>query len=106
MTIASFMGLAIYGFDFASQIPEFMNFSMKTSFMRDGVVALVLIIFGYGRETLDCDEIYCHFSDPRVLLRFLDLEKVTLQQQFTYLLLLLVLFRSFLYVALRIRCKT
>lgn len=106
MVIACFMGLAIYGFDFASQIPGIMNFSMKTSFMRDGVVALVLTLFGYNRETLDCDEIYCHFSDPRVLLRFLDLEKVTLQQQFMYLFLLLVLFRSLLYIALRIRCKT
>ncbi|XP_065359967.1 ATP-binding cassette subfamily G member 4-like [Calliphora vicina] len=106
MIIASFIGLAIYGFDFAPQIPELMNFSMKTSFMRNGVVALILTLFGYGRETLDCNEIYCHFSDPRVLLRFLDLENVTLQQQFMYLFVLLVLFRSLLYISLRIQCKT
>ncbi|KAI8123488.1 hypothetical protein FF38_11964 [Lucilia cuprina] len=106
MIIASFIGLAIYGFDFAPQIPDLMNFGMKTSFMRNGVVALVLTLFGYGRETLDCDDIYCHFSDPRVLLRFLDLEKVTLQQQFMYLFVLLVLFRSLLYISLRVQCKT
>lgn len=100
------MGLAIYGFDFATQIPDVMNYSMRTSFMRDGVVAMVLTLFGYGRETLDCDDIYCHFSDPRVLLKFLDLEKVTLQQQFMFLLGLLVLFRSLLYFSLRRRCKT
>lgn len=79
---------------------------MKISFMRDGVVALVLTVFGYNREVLDCDDIYCHFSDPRVLLRFLDFEKITLQQQFMYLFMLLVLFRTLLYISLRRRCRT
>lgn len=106
MVISSFIGLAIYGFDFAAQIPYFMNTFMKLSYMRDAVVALVLTLFGFNREVLECDVIYCHFSDPRVLLRFLDLEHVTVQQQFLIMFILCLVFRITLYISLKIRCKT
>ena len=106
MIIAPFMGLACYGFDFAAQIPDLMNLLMKVSYVRVGVVAMVLSVFGYDRAMLDCDDMYCHFSDPKVLLRFLDIEKVTLLQQFGILLGLGALYRALLYLSLRRRCGT
>ncbi|XP_059220269.1 ATP-binding cassette sub-family G member 1 [Stomoxys calcitrans] len=106
MSIAAFMGLAIYGFDFAAQISPAMDWFMTVSFMRDGVVALVITLFGYGRDILECSDIYCHFGDPRVLLKFLKLEKVTVFHQMTYLLVLFLFFRISLYVSLWRRCKT
>ncbi|XP_061390066.1 ATP-binding cassette sub-family G member 1 [Musca vetustissima] len=106
MSIAGFMGLAIYGFDFAGQISPAMDWFMKISFMRDGVVALVITIFGYGRDILDCDEIYCHFSNPRVLLKFLNLENVSVLHQILYLFVLFVVFRISLFISLWRRCKT
>ncbi|XP_073837498.1 ATP-binding cassette subfamily G member 4 isoform X2 [Musca autumnalis] len=106
MSIAGFMGLAIYGFDFANQIPPIMDWFMKISFMRDGVVALVITIFGYGRDILDCDEVYCHFQHPRVLLKFLNLENVSVLHQIMYLFVLFVVFRISLFISLWRRCKT
>lgn len=106
MTIAAFMGLAIYGFDFAPEIPPAMDWFMRISFMRDGLVGFILTLFGYGREVLHCNDMYCHFSDPRVLLKFLNLEKVTVLHQFGYLFVLLVVSRIALYLSLRRRCRT
>ncbi|KAH8418744.1 hypothetical protein KR222_010077, partial [Zaprionus bogoriensis] len=106
MMIAPFMGLAVYGFDFAPQITGGMNLLMKFSYVRVGVVALVLSVFGFQREELDCDDIYCHFSDPRVLLKFLDVDKVSILHQFGLLAMLMVFFRVLMYISLRKRCYT
>ncbi|EDV97080.1 ATP-binding cassette sub-family G member 1 [Drosophila grimshawi] len=106
MLIAPLMGLAVYGFDFASQISGGMNLLMKFSYVRVGVVALILTVFGFQREELDCDEIYCHFGDPRVLLRFLDIEKVSILHQFGLLAMLMIFFRVIMYISLRKRCYT
>ncbi|XP_034480654.1 ATP-binding cassette sub-family G member 1 [Drosophila innubila] len=104
MIIAPLMGLAVYGFDFAPQITGGMNLLMKFSYVRVAVVALVLAVFGFQREELDCDEIYCHFSDPRVLLKFLDVDKVSILHQFGILALIMIFFRVIIYISLRKRC--
>ncbi|XP_017080688.1 ATP-binding cassette sub-family G member 1 isoform X2 [Drosophila eugracilis] len=104
MIIAPLMGLAVYGFDFAPRIPAGMQLLMKFSYIRVGVVSLVLAVFGFQREELDCDEIYCHFSDPRVLLKFLDVEKVSMFHQFGILAMLMLFFRVIMYISLRKRC--
>ncbi|XP_020804575.1 ATP-binding cassette sub-family G member 1 [Drosophila serrata] len=104
MIIAPLMGLAVYGFDFAPQITGGMQLLMKFSYVRVGVVALVLAVFGFQREELDCDDIYCHFSDPRVLLKFLDVEKVSILHQFGILAMLMLFFRVIMYISLRKRC--
>ncbi|EDV39371.1 uncharacterized protein Dana_GF25279, isoform B [Drosophila ananassae] len=106
MIIAPLMGLAVYGFDFAPQITAGMQILMKFSYIRVGVVSLVLTVFGFQREELDCDEIYCHFSDPRVLLKFLDVEKVSMLHQFGLLAMLMLFFRVIMYISLRKRCYT
>ncbi|KAL7734879.1 hypothetical protein ACLKA6_011156 [Drosophila palustris] len=106
LIIAPLMGLAVYGFDFAPQITGGMNLLMKFSYVRVGVVALVLAVFGFQREELDCDEIYCHFSDPRVLLKFLDVDKVSILHQFGLLAMIMIFFRVIMYISLRKRCYT
>jgi len=104
MMIAPLMGLAVYGFDFAPQISGGMQLLMKFSYIRVGVVSLILAVFGFQREELDCDDIYCHFSDPRVLLKFLDVEKVSMLHQFGLLAMLMLFFRVMMYISLRKRC--
>ncbi|ALC45046.1 CG32091 [Drosophila busckii] len=106
MLIAPLMGLAVYGFDFAPQIGVGMNLLMKFSYVRVGVVSLILAVFGFQREDLDCDDIYCHFSDPRVLLKFLDVDKVSILHQFGLLTMLMIFFRVLMYISLRKRCYT
>lgn len=79
---------------------------MKASFIRGGVVSLVLVVFGYNRQRLDCEnELYCHFDDPRVMLRYLRVENVSLWSEIAFLAVLLVFFRVLLYISLRHRTK-
>lgn len=68
-----FLGLACYGIDFAKDVNWFIKILMKTSPLRCGAVAIVLACFGFGRTKLECNEIYCHFDDPKVLMQFLDI---------------------------------
>ncbi|KAL7012314.1 hypothetical protein ACKWTF_014763 [Chironomus riparius] len=101
--MAPFLGLAIYGFDFAADVPMLMYAAMKFSFIRGGVVSLVLTVFGFNRPKLDCKEIYCHFDDPKVLLRYLRIENVSLFKEVSILVGLMFLFRVLFYLSLRKR---
>lgn len=103
MCMAPFLGLAIYGFDFAADIPDLMNAAMKLSFIRGGVVSLILIVFGHNRNQLTCGDVYCHFDDPKVLLRYLRIEKFSLVTEIGFLVAILVLFRTLFYLSLRKR---
>uniref|UniRef100_A0A0K8WFN7 ATP-binding cassette sub-family G member 1 n=1 Tax=Bactrocera latifrons TaxID=174628 RepID=A0A0K8WFN7_BACLA len=106
LTIAPLMGLAVYGFDFAAQIPYAMNLLMKFSYIRVAVVALILTVFGFERPELECDEMYCHFGDPRVLLKFLDIEQLSMWYLFSLLTMLMLFYRVLMYLSLRRRCGT
>jgi len=83
-----------------------MNALMKTSFMRCGVVALVLTVFGLDRADLDCNEVYCHFKKPKVTLRMLDIHNSSVWMEILALLGLLVIFRFLCYIGLRWRVAT
>jgi hypothetical protein len=103
MFMAPFLGLAIYGFDFAADIPALMNLAMKLSFIRGGVVSLVLTVFGHNRPQLACSDVYCHFDDPKVLLRYLRIEDFSLLAEIGYLIAILIFFRTLFYLSLRKR---
>ncbi|XP_063221193.1 ATP-binding cassette subfamily G member 4 [Bacillus rossius redtenbacheri] len=104
--IAPFLGLAIYGFDFARSIPTWMGVLMRTSFMRCGAVALVLTVFGMDRKLLDCDEVYCHYRNPKTILQTVNIDQVPLWSEMLCLLGLAAFFRLVLYVGLRRRIAT
>ncbi|KAI9588123.1 ATP-binding cassette sub-family G member 1 isoform X1 [Glossina fuscipes] len=106
VTIATFLGTAIYGFDFVSRIPKIVDILLTFTFMRVGCKALIFTLFGFGREKLDCDDYFCHFSDPRVLLKFVGLHKTSFQEQIFLLLIMVIFFRILFYLGLRRRCKT
>ncbi|KAJ8713344.1 hypothetical protein PYW07_013714 [Mythimna separata] len=104
--IAPFLGIAIYGFDFAHEIPLMMNILMKTSFIRCGIVAMVLTIFGFDRQPLQCDDMYCHFAKPEVLIKYLDIEHSSVWLEIATMLGIMFVFRSMSYIGLRVRFST
>ncbi|XP_058830828.1 ATP-binding cassette subfamily G member 4 isoform X1 [Topomyia yanbarensis] len=103
LTIAPFLGLAIYGFDFAPQIPALMQWLMRASFIRGGVVSIVLVVFGYNRQRLDCSEMYCHFDDPKVLLHYVRIDNTTLLFELSILIAMTLFYRLLCYLSLRRR---
>ncbi|CAH1397760.1 unnamed protein product [Nezara viridula] len=107
MTMAPFFGLAQYGFDFARTMHPWMNHLVRMSFMRAGVVSIVLTVFGMDRDLLECELDYdpCHFRDPKVVLHFLDIDKVPLFRPLFDLFLSLCFFRLTFYLALKWRLR-
>ncbi|XP_055614349.1 ATP-binding cassette subfamily G member 4, partial [Uranotaenia lowii] len=103
LTIAPFLGLAIYGFDFAASIPTIMQWLMRISFIRGGVVSVVLVVFGYNRQRLECSEMYCHFDDPKVLLRYVRIDNTTLLFELGILISMTLFYRLLCYLSLRRR---
>ncbi|XP_053684808.1 ATP-binding cassette subfamily G member 4 [Sabethes cyaneus] len=103
LTIAPFLGLAIYGFDFAPQIPALMQWLMRASFIRGGVVSVVLVVFGYNRQRLDCNDMYCHFDDPKVLLHYVRIDNTTLLFELSILTAMTLFYRLLCYLSLRRR---
>lgn len=105
-TLAPFLGLGIYGFDFAPQIPFLMNILMKTSFVRCGIVATVLTVFGFDRQPLECNDVYCHFAKPDVLKKYLDIENNSVWIEIMTMIAIMLVFRTLCYVGLRWRFAT
>lgn len=101
-----FLGLAIYGFDFAKDIGTFMRLLMRTSPMRCGLAAFVIVTFGFGRKPLQCDDIYCHFADPKVLLDYLDGYDSQIYIEMAALAVSILLYRVLAYLSLRKRFAT
>nr|CAD7586375.1 unnamed protein product [Timema genevievae] len=64
------MGTGIKG------IPLLVRIAMHLSYIRYGLEGLVLSLYGYDRARSNCpkEEVYCHFSDPRVLLQDMGME--------------------------------
>ncbi|CAG2063721.1 unnamed protein product, partial [Timema podura] len=64
------MGTGIKG------IPLMVRIAMHLSYIRYGLEGLVLSLYGYDRARSNCpkEEVYCHFSDPRVLLQDMGME--------------------------------
>ncbi|XP_050543791.1 ATP-binding cassette subfamily G member 4 isoform X2 [Daktulosphaira vitifoliae] len=106
MIIAPFLGLAIYGFDFARQVPWIMDQIMQASFLRCGVIGLVLTVFGMGRKPLNCESEYCHFRNPKTLLYYLNLSRDDPLFEIIKLVIILLVFRVITYFTLRLRVKT
>ncbi|XP_014243410.1 ATP-binding cassette sub-family G member 1-like [Cimex lectularius] len=107
LSIAPFLGLAIYGFDFARDIPKYMTPLLNLSFMRSGVTALVIAVFGMNREKLECsDPVYCHFQDPEVTLYYLKLQGVSPWSEVLTLVAMVLFYRVVFYLGLKWRFKS
>jgi hypothetical protein len=49
-----------------------MQWVFEIDFMKHGNDGLVHAIFGYNRSQFECDEMYCHFRNPKTLLKMID----------------------------------
>nr|CAD7412656.1 unnamed protein product [Timema cristinae] len=105
-TVTPALVLAIYGFDFARKIPWWVNMIQRISYMRCGTVALIVTLFSLQREPLSCTDIYCHYSDPLVILKTVDMENNSICLELLILCGFMVVFRLILYLGLRWRLAT
>ena len=109
MAPASFsplLAVAVYGMGHGDSLEGYMSFLMGLSYIRYGLVAIVLSIYGMNRGELTCEyqEIgYCHYKNPELLLRDLGMADATLWGQIIALLSFTVAYRIVAYLVLRYR---
>lgn len=83
-----------------SMVTEFV---LSLSFVRYAFVAMILCQYGGNRDALDCSSFYCHFKEPKSLIKFLGVKGCKLWVQVLGLVGYLLLFRFISYVILRWR---
>lgn len=49
-----------------------MKWIFQIIFLKHANDGITQAIFGYGREKLQCDELYCHFQKPEKFLQMID----------------------------------
>lgn len=101
--IAPFLGLSVYGLDFAKNLSWFTRVLTKLSFMRSGVIANMITLFGFDRPSMECNTVYCHFKEPKKILEFVDAENVPIWLEIFGMIFFILLFRAISYGALRLR---
>jgi hypothetical protein len=100
------LALAVYGMGHGEAIEGSMSFLMGLSYLRYGLVAITDSLYGHNRPPLSClgsDFDYCHYKDPKLLLRDLGMADTTTLGQILALFAFAVLYRLVAYLALRYR---
>ncbi|XP_018356652.1 PREDICTED: ATP-binding cassette sub-family G member 1-like [Trachymyrmex septentrionalis] len=70
------MLVAVQDFGDPRPLPLYRTIPMYMSYIRYGLEALTTAMYGHGRQRLYCppEEIYCHFSSPKEVLRIIGRE--------------------------------
>ncbi|XP_070503700.1 ATP-binding cassette subfamily G member 4-like isoform X2 [Chironomus tepperi] len=80
-----FFSMSIMSIFARDTIPLFRPF-FELNFFNMGIKGAVISIFGFNRTRLDCDEIYCHFNDPKKILRDFECEIDVMQSVYTLII--------------------
>ncbi|XP_056637989.1 ATP-binding cassette sub-family G member 4-like isoform X1 [Diorhabda sublineata] len=100
--LALLVALAVYGMGYKDSIEPTMKIFMSFSYIRFGLVGATTSLLS-NRDPLECDEIYCHYRDPEVMLKDLGMKGAISFEQFTYITIFTILFRLTAYMSLKYR---
>lgn len=103
------MLLASFGLGYEeNEIPAIIRLGMNFSYLRHGVEALVMSVYGNGRGRLECPktEDYCDLRDPSALFKTVGMSDVTYWGSMSALCCMFLAFKVASYVMLRWRLST
>ena len=69
----TFAGVLIHEKD----APWLLRWNFELDFLKHSMDGMVTSIFGWNREKLECNEIYCHFQKPADLLKVIETNQNT-----------------------------
>ncbi|XP_066257383.1 ATP-binding cassette subfamily G member 4-like isoform X2 [Euwallacea similis] len=100
--LAPLLALACYGMGYRAAIEPFMKVIISFSYLRFGVVGFSTTLFS-KRDLMDCDDIYCHYRKPELLLKDMGMIGEDPRVQFSIIIAYLLLFRILAYCTLKYR---
>ncbi|XP_032515197.2 ATP-binding cassette subfamily G member 4-like [Danaus plexippus] len=86
--------------------PRFIQWIFNVSFLKHGLVGLVIAIFGLERPKLICSDLYCHYSYPRKFIKDSGMHDEKYSLAVIALLTIGSTFICLAYTALKIRLKS
>ncbi|XP_045769049.1 ATP-binding cassette subfamily G member 4-like isoform X1 [Maniola jurtina] len=89
-----------------SDAPSFVRWLFQASFLKHGLVGLVISIFGLDRPRLTCSDLYCHYSRPSQFLKDNDMAGEKFSMAVVALLAIGFVFIACAYIVLKIRLKS
>ncbi|XP_047513165.1 ATP-binding cassette sub-family G member 1-like [Pieris napi] len=101
-TLAPLLALCCYGMGFGKFIEPFMKILMSVSYLRYALSGLCLAIYN-KRPLMECDDIFCVYSDPKLLLRDVGIMNDNYIIQIVALVIFTAIHRISAYFALRYR---
>jgi len=86
-----------------SSVPFYLRWVAHISYARYAFQTTLTAVYGFGRESLQCFEPYCHFKNPKKFLETLDAVDIPVLQQIFCMIAILLVVRLFSYWALRFK---
>lgn len=85
--------------------PVFLRWMFDISFLKYSLEGATMAIFGYDREPLACNELYCHLRHPQFILKSLDMANgnYTLALIFLFGVLVFLRILAFYIMSFRLR---
>lgn len=100
--LAVILALGVYGMGYKNKIESFMKVIISFSYMRFGLVGIASSLFN-NRQDIPCEDFYCHYRDPEVLMQDMGMDRTLPVYQFGYIMIFTVFFRIIAYLALKYR---
>jgi hypothetical protein len=86
-------------------MPSYLKWGTYISYLRYGLEGYVSAIYGYGREILDCVELYCHYRVPDTFLNEISMTGDQFWKDVIALLFILLFFRLLTYPLLKFKLR-
>ncbi|KAJ8949881.1 hypothetical protein NQ318_010515 [Aromia moschata] len=98
--LALLLALSVYGMGYKTSIEPFMKILMSTTYLRFGLVGFTGTLFNQ-RKPLRCDELYCHYRDPELMMTDMGMQNTHPAKQFAIIMGFMVFFRILSYMSLK-----
>ncbi|KAH8241503.1 hypothetical protein KR026_009066 [Drosophila bipectinata] len=85
--------------------PVYMRWMFDISFLKYSLEGSMMAIFGYDRERLECDDMYCHLTRPKFILKYLDMENGSYVMAFVFLFCIFILLRILAFYIMSFRLR-
>lgn len=85
--------------------PFYLKWMFDISFLKYALDGSMLSLFGYGREKLECKEMYCHHSHPAFFLRDMDLANANYKLAAIFLLSIFIILRILAFYIMSFRLR-
>ncbi|XP_017075897.2 ABC transporter G family member 41 [Drosophila eugracilis] len=85
--------------------PACLRWMFDISFLKYSLEGSMMAIFGYGRERLECEEMYCHLRMPNQILKTMDMANANYTLALVFLLSILVFLRILAFYIMSFRLR-